>query len=99
MYIDPKQLFKKGTDAFVYNIYVDGIAGRESREFDLIVGEDILTEESDYIIKDGEQFVTYKQIENEVMDYVAEHYPYPEGHNFVFEVYPPEQEDDSWIGL
>ena len=84
MYINPKQLFKKGTDVFVYNIFVDGIGGRESREFDLIIGEDILTEDFDYTIKDGEQFVTYKQIDNAVVDYVAENYP--EAYDFVFEI-------------
>lgn len=96
MYINPKQLFKKGTDVFVYNIFVDGIGGRESREFDLIVGEDILTEDSDYTIKDGEQFVTYKQIENAVINYVEKNYP--EAYDFMFEVCE-DNEDDGWIGL
>ena len=96
MYISPKQLFKKGTNVFVYNIFVDGIGGQEKREFDLTVGVDILQSDDDYVNKNGELFVTYKQIDNAVIDYVAENYP--EAYDFVFEVCE-DDEDDGWIGL
>ena len=96
MYISHKQLFKKGTNVFVYNIFVDGIGGQEKREFDLTVGVDILQSDDEYVNHNGELFVTYKQIDNAVIDYVAE--KYPEAYDFVFEVCE-DYEDDGWIGL
>lgn len=98
MYINPKQLFKKGTDVFVYNIFVDGIGGQEKREFDLTVGVDILQSDDDYSNNngDGELFVTYKQIENAVINYVEKNYQ--ESYDFMFEVCE-DNEDDGWIGL
>lgn len=96
MYINPKQLFKKGTDVFVYNIFVDGIDGQEKREFDLTVGVDILQSDDEYVNQNGELFVTYKQIDNAIIDYVAENYP--ESYDFMFEVCE-DNEDDGWIGL
>ena len=96
MYINPKQLFKKGTDVFVYNIFVDGIDGQEKREFDLTVGADILQSDDEYVNKNGELFVTYKQIENAVINYVEKNYP--ESYDFMFEVCEY-NEDDGWIGL
>ena len=96
MYISPKQLFKKGTNVFAYNIFVDGIGGREKREIDLTVGVDILQSDDEYVNHNGELFVTYKQIDNAVIDYVAENYP--EAYDFVFEVCE-DNDDDGWIGL
>ena len=96
MYIIPKQLFKKGTNVFVYNIFVDGICGQEKREFDLTVGVDILQSDDDYVNNNGELFVTYRQIDNAVIDYVEDNYP--EAYDFVFEVCE-DDEDDGWIGL
>ena len=84
MYISPKQLFKKGTNIFVYNIFVDEIGGKEKREFDLTVGVDILKSDDEYVNHNGELFVTYKQIDNAVIDYVAE--KYPEAYDFMFEI-------------
>jgi hypothetical protein len=84
MYISPKQLFKKGTNVFVYNIFVDGIGGQEKREFDLTVGVDILQSDDEYVNQNGELFVTYKQIDNAIIDYVVENYP--EAYDFMFEI-------------
>ena len=84
MYISPKQLFKKGTNVFVYNIFVDGIDGQEKREFDLTVGVDILQSDDEYVNHNGELFVTYRQIDNAIIDYVEENYP--EAYDFVFEI-------------
>ena len=94
MYINPKQLFKKGTNIFAYNIFVDGIG--EKREIDLTVGVDILQSDDEYVNHNGELFVSYKQIDNAVIDYIEKNYP--EAYNFMFEVCE-DNEDDGWIGL
>lgn len=54
---------------------------------------DILQSDDDYANHNGELFITYKQIDNAVVDYVVENYP--EAYDFVFEVC----EDNGWIGL
>lgn len=65
--MEEKTLIKKGAVVFVYR-------GQTTMPLELVVGKDILTKDSNYVIQNGVLKVSMKDIESAVEDYMLDDY-------------------------
>lgn len=70
-------LIKKGAKVFVMEVeYFSGL--------ELVVGEDILKSDDEYVNFNGSLVVSEKYVEDEVIDYIR--YVYPEIHDYIIDI-------------
>ena len=76
------ELIEKG--AMVYILEVEDFSGRRLPAFEIIVGEDILKSDENYVNYNGSLVVSYNEVENAVIDYISREYP--EVHDYMIDI-------------
>lgn len=75
-------LIKKGAKVFVME--VEDFSGQRLPDFELVVGEDILKSDDEYVNCNGSLVVSEKKVEDEVINYIR--YVYPEIHDYMIDI-------------
>lgn len=75
-------LIKKGAKVFVME--VEDFSGQRMPDFELVVGEDILKSDDEYVNCNGSLVVSEKKVEDEVINYIR--YVYPEIHDYMIDI-------------
>lgn len=75
-------LIKKGAKVFVME--VEDFSGQRLPDFELVVGEDILKSDDEYVNYNGSLVVSEKDVEDEVIDYIRN--VYPEIHDYMIDI-------------
>lgn len=75
-------LIKKSAKVFVME--VEDFSGQRLPDFELVVGEDILKSDDEYVNCNGSLVVSEKKVEDEVINYIR--YVYPEIHDYMIDI-------------
>jgi hypothetical protein len=67
------KLIEKGTCIWIYEI--EDAFGRQLPEMEIVLGEDILKSDDDYMNINGNMFVTERDVEDAIIDYMCSNYP------------------------
>lgn len=67
------KLIEKGTCIWIYEI--EDAFGRQLPEMEIVLGEDILKSDDDYMNINGNMFVTERDVEDAIIDYMSSNYP------------------------
>ena len=80
--MEQTKLVKKGTTIFIYE--VDNFLETYLSIIEIVLGEDILKADDDYVIYTGSQVISEAEIEDAVRDFVE--YNYPDMRDYVYEI-------------
>lgn len=76
------KLIEKGTGILIYDI--EDAFGRQLSEMEIVLGEDILKSDDNYMNINGDMFVTERDVEDAIIDYMR--FRYPEVHDYMFAI-------------
>ena len=74
-------LIDKGSRVYVMG--VEDFSGQKLPSFEIVVGEDILKSDDDYVNYNGDLVVSEKEVEDAVIDYIR--HEYPEIHDYMID--------------
>lgn len=67
------KLIEKGTCIWIYNI--EDAFGKQLPEMEIVLGEDILKSDDDYMSINGNMFTTVRDVEDAIIYYMSSNYP------------------------
>lgn len=76
------KLIEKGTGILIYDIE-DAFGGQMS-DIEIVLGEDILKSDDDYMNINGNMFTTERDVEDAIIDHIR--FRYPEVHDYMFAI-------------
>lgn len=76
------KLIKKGTSIWIYEI--EDAFGRQLPEMEVVLGEDILESDEYYMNINGDMYVTERDVEDVIIDYMR--LCYPEVHDYMYNI-------------
>lgn len=76
------KLIEKGTCILIYDIE-DAFGGQLS-DIEIVLGEDILKSDDNYMSINGDMFVTERDVEDAIIDYIR--FTHPEVHDYMFAI-------------
>lgn len=76
------KLIEKGTCILIYDI--EDAFGRQLPEMEIVLGEDILKSDDNYMSINGNMFTSERDVEDAIIDYMR--FRHPEVHDYMFAI-------------